>query len=153
MEWTTLTEDDVLSGMTQKERDDFAKISVGVTVTDRIIPIMANLVAEIRGYITTWSPNTISADLTKIPPSMKAQAVALARGRVLTTIPGYQMGKSREKEFDAATTYFRDVAKGTIRPEPADDAVVTATPSEKPAGVQIVSGPGSRTGRTRMDGI
>jgi hypothetical protein len=40
-----------------------------------------------------------------------------------------------------------------IRPEPADDAVATEVPAEKPSGVEIVSAPGSRTGRTRMDGI
>lgn len=153
MEWNTLTEDDVLSGMTQRERDDFAKTSVGGNVTDRLVPIMSDLVAEIRGYITTWSPNTISADATKIPPSFKAKAIAIARWRVLTSIPGYQPGEARKLEYEKADSFFLSVAKGTIRPEPADDAVVTDTPSETPSGIEVVSAPGSRTGRIRMNGI
>ena len=153
MEWKPLTEEDALSGMTQRERDDFAKTSVGYSVTDRLLPIIEDLVAEIRGYIATWSPNTLSADTTLIPPSFKAKAVSLLRWRLLTTIPGYSPGEARKLEYEKAETFFRDVAKGVIRPEPADDAVVTAVPTEKPSNVQIVSSPGSRTGRSRMNGI
>lgn len=153
MEWITLTEDDALSGMTQRERDDFAKTSVGAVVTDRLTPILADLVAEIRGYITTWSPNTISADTTKIPPSFKAKAIAIARWRVLTSIPGYQPGEARKLEYEKADSFFNSVAKGTIRPEPADDAVANTTPSEKPTGVEVVSSRESRTGAENMQGL
>lgn len=153
MEWTTLTENDLLSSMTQRERDDFAKTSVGVEVTDRVLPILADLVAEVRGYIATWSPNTLSADASKIPPSFKARALAIARWRVLTTIPNYQPGDARKLEYEKADAFFMSVAKGQIRPEPADDATATDVPGEKPAGVEVVSSPGSRTGRERMNGI
>jgi len=153
MEWTLLTEDDVLSGMTQRERDDFAKTSVGGNVTDRLVPIMSDLVAEIRGYISTWIPNTISADVAKIPPSFKAKAVAIARWRVLTSIPGYQPGDARKMEYEKADSFFLAVAKGTIRPEPADDAVTTGTPSETPSGIEVVSAPPKRTGRKKMNGL
>ena len=151
--WTTLTDNDVLSGMTQRERDDFAKTSTSEEVPDRLKPILENLVAEIRGYVATWSPNTLSADTTKIPGSFKARAIALARWRVLTSIPGYQPGDARKLEWEKAEDFLMAVAKGTIRPEPADDATPTDVPSERPSGVEIVSSPGSRTGRTRMDGI
>jgi hypothetical protein len=151
--WVNLTVDDALSGMTQRERDDFAKASAGTTVPDRLVPILENMVAEIRGYITTWSPNTISADPDKIPPGFKAHAVAIVRWRTLTSIPGYNPGAAREKEYDAANAFFRDVARGVIRPEPADDAVANPTPPEKPAGVQVVSAPPARTGRERMNGL
>lgn len=151
--WTPLTVTDVLSAMTQKERDDFAKTSVGLVVADRLAPILSDLVAEVRGYITTWSPNSISANPALIPPSFKAKALAIARWRVLITIPGYQPGEARKTEYEKADAFFLSVAKGQIRPEPADDAIPTATPSEKPAGVEIVSAPGSRTGRDRMNGI
>ena len=76
--WVKLTEDDLLSSMTQRERDDFAKVASGASVPDRVIPILSDLTAEIRGYIATWSPNTISADITLIPPSFKAKALAIA---------------------------------------------------------------------------
>ena len=153
MQWITLTEADLLSSMTLRERDDFAKTSVGATVTDRLTPILSDLVAEVRGYVSTWSPNTISADASLIPPSFKAKALAIARWRVLITIPGYQPGEARKLEYEKADAFFMSVAKGQIRPEPADDATPNTVPSEKPAGVEIVSAPGSRTGRSRMDGI
>lgn len=136
-----------------REREDFAKTSVGFSVTDRLLPILEDLVAEIRGYIATWSPNTLSADPALIPPSFKAKAVALLRWRLLITMPGYRPGDARKLEYEKAETFFRDVAKGTIRPEPADDAVATEVPNEKPSRVEIVSSPGSRTGRDRMNGI
>ena len=153
MTWIELTADDLLSSMTDKEVRDFGTASVGTSVPDRVVPILDALVAEIRGYIVTWSPNTISATPTTIPPSFKARALAIARWRVLTTLPKYNPGDAREKEYEKADAFFISVAKGQIRPEPADDAIATAVPSEKPAGVQIVSAPPSRTGRARMDGI
>ena len=153
MTWTPLTPDDLLSSITFREREDFAKISTTLGVPDRVIPLLADLVAEIRGYIATWSPNTLSADPTLIPPSFKAKALSIARWRLLITIPGYDPKEARKLDFEKADAFFMAVAKGQIRPEPADDAIVTGVPSEKPAGVQIVSGPGSRTGRERMDGI
>ena len=104
--------------------------------------------------IATWSPNgTLSSDPTRIPPAFKARALVLARNRVLTGIPDYQQDEDRRKENAAAEEFFRMVASGKIRPEPADDAVAVQMPSEKPAGVEIVSAPGSRTGRARMNGI
>lgn len=152
-QWVELTEDDILSALTQRERDDFAKTSPGTNVSDRLIPILDDLVAEVRGYITTWSPNTISASFGKIPASFKAKAIAIARWRLLTSIPGYQPGEARKLEYEKADSFFLSVAKGTIRPEPADDAIPTEVPAEKPASVEVVSSPGSRTGRNRMDGI
>ena len=153
MEWKPLTEDDALSGITMRERDDFAKTSVGQSVTDRLEPIITDLVSEIRGYISTWSPNTLSANSSLIPPSFKGKAVALLRRRLLITKPNSTPGDARKSEYDKAEQFFRDVARGIIRPEPADDAIPTQTPPEKPSSVEIVSSPGSRTGRSRMNGI
>lgn len=153
MTWTTLTVDDLLSSMTSREREDFAKTSATLGVPDRATPLLTDLVAEIRGYIATWAPNSLSADATLIPPSFKAKALSIARWRLLITVPGYNPGDARKLDFEKADAFFAKVAEGKIRPEPADDAVPTNVASEKPAGVEIVSGPGSRTGRERMNGI
>ena len=153
MEWITITPDDIESTMTSSERDDFATADASVSLPDRAAPVISDLIAEIRGYIATWSPNSISADTTLIPPSFKAKALSMARWRLLISVPGYQPGDARKLDFEKADAFFNKVAEGKIRPEPADDAVVTAVPSEKPSGVEIVSAPGSRTGRDRMNGI
>lgn len=152
MEWVTLTAAD-LEGVMTADEQLIAQISAGAETPDRVVPVLANLVSEIRGMIATWSPNTLSADTTKIPPSFVGRALAIGKWRILTGIPDYQPDDARKLEYEAAEKFFGRVAEGKIRPEPADDFIANTVPNEVPAGVQIVSAPGSRTGRTRMDGI
>lgn len=114
--WVTLTEDDVLSGMTQRERDDFAKTSVGVTVTDRLTRVLSDLVAEIQGMIGSRADNPVPPSGTVIPAEFKARAVSIARWRVLITIPGYQPGDARKLDYEKADAFFMQVAAGKIRP-------------------------------------
>ncbi len=130
MAWVALTTDDVLSGMTLKERDDFAKTSVGVTVTDRLAPILADLVQEIQGMIASRADNPAPPSETVIPAEFKARAVSIARWRVLITIPGYQPGEARKLDYEKADAFLLQVAQGKIRPraELAVDAA-PATPS------------------------
>lgn len=128
--WATLTEDDILSGMTQKERDDFAKTSVGVTVTDRLLPILANMVAEIQGLIASRSDNPTPPSEDVIPVEFKRHAVCIVRWDVLISIPGYSPGDGRKLAYENANTFFGKVAEGKIRPraEVAEDAPA-ATPT------------------------
>jgi len=130
MLWITPVAADLESVMTSNEAA-IAQRAVSVGTPDRTPEILANLIAEIRGMIATWVPNSISADPTKIPPSFKARFLVLARGRVLTGLPGYAQSDERKAEAAAAEAWLLLVAKGIIRPEPADDAVTTGVPSEK----------------------
>jgi hypothetical protein len=114
--WVTLTEDDVLSGMTQRERDDFAKTSVGAPVADRIAPILTDLVAEIQGMIASRADNPLPPTEDVIPSEFRARAVSLARWRVLISIPGYQPGDARRLDYEKADDFFLMVAQGKIRP-------------------------------------
>ena len=152
MIWSPLTPAD-LSGIMTAAEAELSTASAAYGTPDRITPVLANLTAEIRSMIATWAPNSLSAVAANIPPGFKAQALIIARWRVLTAIPDYAQDENRRKEYEAATAFFLQVAKGIIRPEPADDAIASTVPTEKPAGVQIISAPGSRTGRARMDGI
>lgn len=152
MPWITLTPADLKSAMTAAEVQAF-----GTTVTDgepddRVIPILADLVQEIRGYIASWTQNTLSTDETLIPATFKSKALALARWRLLSTIRGVPIGENRKLEYEKAETFFRDVARGIIRPEKADDAVTPDVPSQNPAGAEWCA-PGLRTGRERMNGL
>lgn len=153
MQWTPLTTDDVLSSITANELDKFGKAVTSVAVPDRIVPILADLVAEIRGFIATCEPNSLSADPTLIPPSFKARALAIARWRLLVTIPGYEPGDARKLEYEKAESFFNQVAQCKIRPEVADDAVPTNVPADTPAGITVVSAPPKRTGRANMNGM
>lgn len=128
--WVTLTEDDVLSGMTVRERDDFAKASVGATVTDRLLPILADMVAEIQGMIASRADNPVPPGEDVIPAEFKARAVSVVRWKVLISIPGYQPGEARKLDYEKADAFFLKVAEGKIRPraEVAPDAPA-ATPT------------------------
>lgn len=141
--WITLTTADLDEVLHDTEQ----------ALSDTAAATLASLTAEIRGMIATWSPNTLSADTTKIPDAFKARALVLARWRICRSKPNYVEDEERKLEYEKAEAFFANVAKGVIRPEPADDAIANPVPGEKPARVEVVSGPGSRTGRTRMDGI
>jgi phage gp36-like protein len=127
--WVTLTEDDVLSGMTQRERDDFAKTSVGAPVADRISPILTDLVAEIQGMIASRADNPVPPSEDVIPSEFRARAVSLARWRVLISIPGYQPGDARRLDYEKADEFFLRVAEGKIRPraQASEDAEAPAS--------------------------
>jgi hypothetical protein len=151
--WVELTVDDLLSAMTDREKEAFGKVSTTLSVPDRVIPILADIVQEVRGYIGSNSTNTLSADPLLIPAEFKGKALAIARWNVLVSIPNYNPGDARKDTYDKADAFFLAVAKGSIRPRPAPDAEPNPVPSEKPAGVEVVSSAPSRTGRTRMDGL
>lgn len=150
--WVTITENDVLDSMSKRERDDFAKVSADPSRPDRLPGIIAGMISEVRGYIATWSTNTLSADPANIPPGFLARALVVIRWRVLTSVGSYEPSEARKLEYERAETFFGKVAKGEIRPQPAPDAVPNPVPSEAPSGVQWTA-PGSRTGRSRMDGL
>lgn len=151
--WVTLTPDDVKSAMTAKEVNDFAKVATDGTPDDRLVPILADLVQEIRGHIATWSQNTLSADTTLIPPAFKAKAVSVARWRLLITVPGYAPGDGRKTDFEKADAFFGKVAEGKIRPLPAPDAVANPVPQERPQTMPRINARRRRFSRDQQDGI
>jgi len=152
--WVALSAVNLLSSMTHKEREDLGKVSVGVDVTDRVIPILADLVNEIRGYIGSHSRNTLSADPLLIPSEFVAKAMAIARYRVIATIPGsYKAEGPRKDEYDKADAFFVSVAKGTIRPRPAPDAEANPVPEGKAHPSPKINARKRRFGRDQQEGI
>ena len=139
--------------MSETERTVAATVDASMSLPDRSVPVIANLIAKVRTLITTWSPNTVSADATKIPPGFLDDFLIVARHRVMSSVQGFDKSEERDAEYKAAEAFFDKVARGTIRPQPARDAAANDVPSEKVSGVEVVSGPGSRTGRARMNGI
>lgn len=129
-DWVTLTDDDILSGMTKRERDDFAGTSVSVGVPDRLVPILENMVAEIQGMIASRADNPKPPASDVIPAEFKRHAIAIVRWDVLTSIPGYAPSDSRKLAYENASTFFLRVSEGKIRPraEVAENAP-PATPT------------------------
>jgi hypothetical protein len=115
-DWVTLTVDDILAGMTVREREDFAKTSVGVAVPDRLAPILENMVAEIQGMIASRADNPTPPDTDVIPAEFKRHAISIVRWDLLTSIPGYTPGEARKLAYTDANTFFLKVSEGKIRP-------------------------------------
>jgi hypothetical protein len=151
--WVALTADSLLSAMTDKEVEDFGKVSTKVSVPDRVVPILASLVNEIRGYIGSHSRNTLSADPLLIPSEFVAKAMDLARYRVLTSIPNYKPGEARKEQYEKADAFFMAVAKGTIRPRPAPDAEANPVPEGKAHPSPKIHARGRRFSRDQQEGI
>lgn len=151
--WVALTVDGLLSTMTEREVEDFGKVSTKLSVPDRVIPILADLTAEIIGYIGSHAGNTLSADPTLIPSEFKAKALAIARYRVLATIPRYKPDETRKDEWEKADAFFTSVAKGVIRPRPAPDAVASEVPQDKPFPAPKIRARKRRYSRDQQDGI
>lgn len=129
-DWVPLTTDDILSGMTLREREDFAKTSVSTSVPDRLAPILENMVAEIQGMIASRADNPTPPSADVIPAEFKRHAIALVRWDILTGIPNYQPGEARKLAYEKADVFFLKVAEGKIRPraQVAEDAA-PATPT------------------------
>lgn len=152
MSWRALTQADLLAGLTSREADMLSQSGGGAD--DRMPGIIEQITAEIRGRIATWKSNQLSIAQDHIPLSFVARASAVARWRLMASIPNYQPSEARKLEYEAAEKFFEQVGRGTMRPEPPDDPIANTVPAEVPAtGAEIVSSAGSRTGRTRMDGL
>lgn len=151
--WVALSVDGLLSSLTDKEREDFGKVSTTLSVPDRVLPILADLTQEIIGYIGSHSGNTLSADPTLIPSEFKAKAFAIARYRVLATMPRIKPSDARKDEYDKADAFFTAVAKGSIRPRPAPDAEANPVPEGKPFPSPKIRARRRRYSRDQQDGI
>ncbi|MEI8038409.1 MAG: hypothetical protein WCJ14_08465 [Verrucomicrobiota bacterium] len=147
-----LTVDGLMSTMTEREVRDFGTVSSTMSVPDRVVPILEDLTAEILGYIGSHAGNTLSSDTSLIPPEFKAKALAIARWRVLTTIPKYK-DDGRKDEYDKADAFFTSVAKGIIRPRPAPDAVASEVPQGKVIASPRILARSRRYSRDQQDGI
>lgn len=114
---------------------------------------LTKMAAEVRAMVGSWQPNALSANPLKIPPGMVARALHIVRNRLLTGMPDYAIDDDRRAQGKSAEEFFLEVARGRIRPQPATDSVPNDAAGPVAAGVEVVSAPPSRTGRTRMDGI
>lgn len=151
MPWRALTENDVLSGMTSREVPNLGQ--TGGVSDDRLPGILELLTSEIRGMIATHRSNQLDSDEDKIPVSFIARAAIIARWRLMASIPNYTPSESRKLEYEKAEDFFKRVAKGEIRPEAPDNPIENTVPDPKPGAGASYWAAGSRTGRTRMDGL
>lgn len=114
MPWIAPTADDVLSEFTPAE----ALAISSVQGDDNLSGILARAVAEIRGAIEA-SGAALDADTTKIPPSVMPDAIALARWRLLISLPSLAdlQTKERQAAYNDAKKKLADIANNKLSVE------------------------------------
>ena len=90
--WVTITEEEIKTAMTAKERDIFGMTVVDGTPSDRVPAILSDVTALVRSYIGSCERNLLDANAALIPRMAMHHALAIARWRLLTSIP---MGRLR----------------------------------------------------------
>lgn len=152
--WKTLTIDDLKSALNSAELDIYNTTSADAEVPDRAPEIIEQVIAQVRGDIASFDRNTMSVDETLIPTAYHANALAIIRYRVLSTLPFCDISDARTEEYKTAVKFFDGVATGKRRPEAPADARPNEAPSEKPLpGAQVVHSRPNITGRANLSGL
>jgi hypothetical protein len=120
MSWIAPTPEDVLSELTPAEATKYQNLLQGSSTTEKIVPILDRVVAEIRGYIRSGGYAVDEDDNTLLPPSLISDSVVITRWRFLTSVPDLQAVQSdaRKAAFDAAMAKLMMIAKGDWFVEP-----------------------------------
>ena len=114
--WVTITEEEIKTAMTAKERDIFGMTVVDGTPSDRVPGILSDVTALVRSYIGSCERNQLDANAELIPRMAMHHALAIARWRLLTSIPKYAPGDARKEEYDRAIIFLEDMAKCKVMP-------------------------------------
>lgn len=125
MAWITLTETHLGERLAAAELAALKTAATGAygnTVPD----VLAATVAEVRGRIAANGRNQLGAAGT-IPEELKAAALAIARWRILSRLPGVKslQDDARRAEYNDALALLAAVARGEfaiIQPETPLDA-------------------------------
>ena len=126
MAWITLTEANLGERLAAAELAALQSAAVGAygnTVPD----VLASVVAEVRGRVAANGRNQLGAAGT-IPDELKAAALAIARWRILSRLPGMKslQDEARRSEYADALSLLAAVADGKfaiLQPEtPLEDA-------------------------------
>ena len=145
----TITEDAVKTRLSAPELAALQNSALASGQTSPLAEITAGVVAEARGYIPT---QYVLEEGDKVPDTFAHHVLAMIRYRLITRLPiGKQLlDEARQKEYDAALSFFRQVAANNIRiPQPVVESV------EKSAGpsVAVVSSAPSRFNRKSLNAL
>jgi hypothetical protein len=124
--WITLQPDDLASRLSEAEYNALQSAATGI-YGNTVPTVLADVVKEVRGRVAACARNTLGPEGT-IPDELKAAALALARWRCLSRLPGMRalQDEARRAEYNDALALLADVARcsfAIVAPEsplPAD---------------------------------
>lgn len=127
MAWITLTSDDLAERLAAAELTTVQTAATG-SYGDPVPDVLASVVAEVRGRVAAHASNRLGAAGT-IPAELRAAALAIARWRVLSRLPGVRMlqDDARRLEYSDALSLLSAVSRGDFAVEQPDEAVEVDT--------------------------
>lgn len=148
MSWTAITQDDLLSAMSETESTAYRTKLIATGQTDPFDEIKEQVTREIRGAIRSNPRNSVDTDTTTLPASAHYHAVVLIRHRLLTRVD-IEVSDARREEYRTAQSYLKQVAKDLIVESPTGaDSDETDFPTPKVSAVRK-----RKFGRSNQDGI
>ncbi len=102
MSWATPAASDVLSELSTAEASAL-QTAFGVSPTTQITPVLARVVAEIRGYIQSGG-YPLDPTAGNLPAGLVSDCVIITRWRLLTSLPQNETIQSKERKdgYDAS---------------------------------------------------
>jgi phage gp36-like protein len=115
--WELFDPDDVLSTLSQPERDLFGTGASDEDFPDRLIEIINEVVSMVRGRVAAWPDNRASMGPEEtIPEELYLATINIVRYQLLTALPGGRMfiDEPRERTYSDALKLMENVAAGTL---------------------------------------
>lgn len=150
MSWISITEAAVQTRLSKPELSALQTVALADFQDDPLPEVIAQVVSEIRGYVSACARNKLGPDGT-VPDELLSAAVNRIRFELATRLPAPGLLTEARKEANSAAVRLLERVAGCafaiVQPEsPADD---------QPAGpaVQLVSKPSRHFTRERMNGL
>lgn len=133
MAWIELTESHLGERLAAAELAALQSAAVGAygnTVPD----VLASVVAEVRGRVAANGRNQLGASGT-IPDELKAAALAIARWRILSRLPGMKslQDEARRAEYSDALALLAAVADGKFAIQKPSEPIDADTGAVEPS--------------------
>ena len=135
MAWITLTEDNLAERLAAAELTAVQTAATG-DAGNPVPEVLESVVAEVRGRVAANDRNDLGPAGT-IPEELKAAALALARWRVLSRLPGMRMlqDDARRMEYTDALALLAAVANDNFAIEQPEDPIEADTGGTLPPDV------------------
>lgn len=154
MAWRQLTITDLKGALNANELDSYSSAQSDAHLPARAEGILANVVQQIREDIASYELNDLSVETDYIPEGYHYHALAIARHRLLSSLPYFEVTEARELEYKEAIKFFDSVASGKRRPEkPANARDNTAAAPTRLGGAQVATSRPKITGRANLSGL
>ena len=115
--WELFDPDDVLSTLSQPERDLFGTGASDPDFPDRLIEIANSVVSQVRGHVAAWPDNRSSMGPEEtIPEELYLATINIVRYQFLTSLPQGRLfiDEPRERAYSDALKLLNDAATGTL---------------------------------------